>query len=590
MFNWFSNVGTTDTSTVVVGSPLHHNTEHSFNVDDTTKRRVCRDCSTIVTATMNHKDILEILLLLGPYGIGHNEWEQLWYVSREWRKSVEVAFFQWDSLLHIMPYQRASEGQRKMLYAMRSYLSPEHLWYSTLAAREKIPLPKTFIELSCVDMGCHVFCRLFPKPVKALVSLILGDRDVATHQFKSLTDEELLRVGHCMINTLGAACNVDRYLVADILVPMCQKNESLAMMVYFALRARDINVAMTLLNHLPPTTQSEITKSVAWVNAMVNVAKAKESERNMYSHFTGPVRLPMRPHIEVLKILDASVIQKTSSSQPRVIPCQCRIRGRSHVFVKCFMIKNEDVRPDAFVMDFMRLLDLCLKNIESTPYENVTYDILPLSPDSGIVSLIPGARTLYSLYHENGMSLQNWVIENNTNFSIDHIRGRFVRSCAFSTTTSMMLDFADRHLENILMTRQGLLFHVDFSMIMGREPNQVKSMVAGNACRITPQMVDFLGGTNSQYYKTFQKSCGQVYTTARQCILPLYSTMMALVYDQYCTMSELEEFVKYKFCPGEQSSEARIKVEDRVDRESGRVTWGVAVTDYVHHLFAQWKS
>ena len=63
--------------------------------------------------------------------------------------------------------------------------------------------------------------------------------------------------------------------------------------------------------------------------------------------------------------------------------------------------------------------------------------------------------------------------------------------------------------------------------------------------------------------------------------------MMALVYDGYCSQVELEDFVKQIFCPDERSKTARVKIENRVDRESmgqGK-TWSNTVTDTIHHMF-----
>ena len=47
----------------------------------------------------------------------------------------------------------------------------------------------------------------------------------------------------------------------------------------------------------------------------------------------------------------------------------------------------------------------------------------------------------------------------------------------------------DRHLENLMLTNNGNLFHIDFGFILGRKP------FAGAApTRITHEMVDAMGG------------------------------------------------------------------------------------------------
>ena len=566
---------------VVVGSPCQQISFMQREVSEQVEKRVCEKCKNLINIHIDQKDVVTIALLLGPYGIGPVEWNNFWFVDREWRKASQFLFHQWELIINIMPYQRPSVMQQRLLRSMKIFLSPRHLWWNTIASREGISFPKKCTHISCKKMGCKWECDKMPHIIHALVSLIFGERDLAVRQFNNVSSDSV----YLCINLLASATLRDNYLIADVLVPLLKDDENGAMMLYFALKGRSEDVASTFFRYLSKDIQEEILKSETWLLTMMKVWKANDEERSLLANeFSEPARLPMNPDIVVVKILHANIIQKKSSSQPTVIPCHCVNRNGSHRYVKCFMMKSENVCSDACVMEFMRMLILFLGK-EDRLYEHVIYDVLPLTPNSGILSLVPGCRTLYSLNIENGMTLQNWAMENNTNFSVDHIRSRFVRSCAFATTVSMMLQVGDRHLENILMTRQGLLFHVDFSMILGREPH-MKSII-GNTCRITPQMVNFFGGTHSSYYKNFQNSCGSIYSIARKYVIPLYSCMMALVYDGYCSQEELEEFVKQIFCPDERPKSARVKIENRVDRESmgqGK-TWSNKVTDTIHHVF-----
>jgi len=418
---------------------------------------------------------------------------------------------------------------------------------------------------------------------------MFGRRDHAVRQFQQLSNNRDFEIiSRCMVNTLASATVVDPFLVADVLVPLLQKNKTIALMVYFSLFARNTDTAYLLYQHLPEDIQNEINKTKKWINAMIALSDAPAEERKQVNCEFPPCMLPMRPEIEVLEILPDNIVQKKSSSQPLVIPCRCRTRDNlSLPFVKCFMVKKEDVRTDSMVMEFIRMLSNCLNIDDTVEIEKITYDVLPLSKNSGIVSLVAGSRTLYSL-HQDCTSLQNWVIENNTHYTIDYIRGRFLRSCAFCTVVSMILQVGDRHLENVMMTRQGLIFHVDFAHVLGSEP--AGKTFIGNTCRITKGMVEFLGGTHSVYYKQFQTLCGEIYTKARKWMLVLYACMMPLVYDGYCTTDELQQYVERIFCPHEQEVEARIKVEDRVDRESGTTNWTDLMTDTLHHVWAKIKS
>jgi hypothetical protein len=578
---------------MVVGSPSQYEYAPSSTLhedsQDMAEKRVCHSCSRDVRVRIDHKDLYTVFLLLGDFGVGPKEWKCILSIpgTNVWKKVCTLLSQQWTKVTAIMPYQRASKPQRKLLHYMRRYLSPQHIGFYTAAAKEKIRMPKRFIASDCENMGCRLDCRTVPNSVKALVALVFGHRDHAVRQFQRLeSPREFSIISRCMVNLLASATVVDPFLVADVLVPLLNKNSTIALMVYFSLSARSQDTADTLHQYLPANIHREIKKTQAWIQCMLSLSNTPDSTRAVSCHFE-PCMLPMRPEIEVYEILTDSIVQKKSSSQPVVIPCRCRERGKSIPFVKCFMVKREDVRPDAMVMEFNRMLSIALEAENLVPIEKITYDVLPLSSNSGIVSLVAGARTLYSL-HNDSTTLQNWVIENNAHYTIDYIRGRFLRSCAFSTVVSMILSVGDRHLENVMMTRQGLLFHIDYAHLLGSEP-AAKTFI-GNTCRITQGMVEFLGGVQSTYYKQFQRLCGEIYSKARKWILVLYASVMPLVFDGLVTQDFLEGYVDRIFCPHEKEVEARVKVEDRVDRESGSTNWTDTLTDSIHHMWTTFKT
>lgn len=67
-----------------------------------------------------------------------------------------------------------------------------------------------------------------------------------------------------------------------------------------------------------------------------------------------------------------------------------------------------------------------------------------------------------------------------------------------------LLGVGDRHLDNLLMTKTGRLFHIDFGFILGRDPKLSKPPM-----KITREMVDAMGGMDSE---NFYKFCSFVRT------------------------------------------------------------------------------
>lgn len=58
-----------------------------------------------------------------------------------------------------------------------------------------------------------------------------------------------------------------------------------------------------------------------------------------------------------------------------------------------------------------------------------------------------------------------------------------------------LLGVGDRHLDNLLITTNGALFHIDFGFILGEDPKSWPPPM-----KITREMVLAMGGDSSQQY------------------------------------------------------------------------------------------
>jgi hypothetical protein len=102
---------------------------------------------------------------------------------------------------------------------------------------------------------------------------------------------------------------------------------------------------------------------------------------------------------------------------------------------------------------------------------------------AGMIDVIPGATTTSDINMEAGMlattvedTLTNWIRAKNPS-EADFLKAinRFKLSCAGYCVIAFLLGLADRHNDNIMMTSQGHLFHIDFGHFLGH----YKYLVAG---------------------------------------------------------------------------------------------------------------
>ncbi|KXG24803.1 hypothetical protein SORBI_3007G088100 [Sorghum bicolor] len=79
------------------------------------------------------------------------------------------------------------------------------------------------------------------------------------------------------------------------------------------------------------------------------------------------------------------------------------------------------------------------------------------------------------------------------------------------------------HLDNLLLTDDGRLFHVDFAFILGRDPKPFPPPM-----KLCKEMVEAMGGAESQYYTRFKSYCCEAYNILRKSsslILNLFKLM-----------------------------------------------------------------
>lgn len=82
------------------------------------------------------------------------------------------------------------------------------------------------------------------------------------------------------------------------------------------------------------------------------------------------------------------------------------------------------------------------------------------------------------------------------------IMDTYVRSCAGYCVITYLLGVGDRHLDNLLLTTSGKLFHIDFGYILGRDPKPLPPPM-----KLSKEMVEGMGGVNSEHYQEFRKQC-----------------------------------------------------------------------------------
>uniref|UniRef100_A0A1I7T9Q9 phosphatidylinositol 3-kinase n=1 Tax=Caenorhabditis tropicalis TaxID=1561998 RepID=A0A1I7T9Q9_9PELO len=136
--------------------------------------------------------------------------------------------------------------------------------------------------------------------------------------------------------------------------------------------------------------------------------------------------------------------------------------------------RDDDMRQDAFVMKMVNEMDRIWKS-NGLDLRMITFRIMPVGYRRGMGELVLNCATLMEIQKEDGLRgvlndevLRKWLIKHNSDeFAYKEAQENFIRSCAGWCIVTYVLGIGDRHNDNILFTKNGHVFHIDFGKYMG---------------------------------------------------------------------------------------------------------------------------
>jgi len=150
-----------------------------------------------------------------------------------------------------------------------------------------------------------------------------------------------------------------------------------------------------------------------------------------------------------------------------------------------------------------------------------------------------------------------------------------------------ILGIGDRHLDNLLITTNGNLFHIDFGFILGADPKPLPPPM-----KLCKEMVEGMGGQNSKYYVVFKQYCCEAYNILRKSSnlnLNLFGLMAdsnipAISGDPEKSVLKVQEKFRLELTDEEASQAILLLLNESVS-----ALFPVMV-DYVHKYLQYWRS
>uniref|UniRef100_A0A0K0FX01 PI3K/PI4K domain-containing protein n=1 Tax=Strongyloides venezuelensis TaxID=75913 RepID=A0A0K0FX01_STRVS len=241
------------------------------------------------------------------------------------------------------------------------------------------------------------------------------------------------------------------------------------------------------------------------------------------NHFrNNPTRCHLRPSfvIDSLSVGDCTVFQSNSK------PIKLALKSNNLEYPIIYKA-GDDLRQDALVIQCIHFMNhIWLQN--GLDLRMILYEVLPFDVNKGYIEMVSKCHSLFQIQAPHGTSgifenkiLFNWLQRHNPEyFSFKIALENFRKSCAGWCVATHILGIGDRHNNNVMITKYGCVFHIDFGKYLGDW-----QMAVG----IRRDRVPFLftedmryaiekspSGDNSSSYQHFINECCRAYILIRQ--------------------------------------------------------------------------
>ena len=201
------------------------------------------------------------------------------------------------------------------------------------------------------------------------------------------------------------------------------------------------------------------------------------------------------------------------------------------VMLKC----GDDLRMDMVTLQLF-------KAMQTVWFENglnvkmSLYKVLCTGNEEGMLEMVTNAETLANIHVKEGGaisqlfskgSVKNWIEKNCANKK-EAIENFMLSNVAYCLAT-FVLGIGDRHNDNIMIKRNGELFHIDFGHFLGHFKYKMGIKRERAPFVFTRQFQSVLGGDNSDNFKEFKSNLEKGYIILRnhkEVIITLLSILL----------------------------------------------------------------
>jgi len=168
------------------------------------------------------------------------------------------------------------------------------------------------------------------------------------------------------------------------------------------------------------------------------------------------------------------------------------------------------------------------------------YGCISTGDEVGLVEVVLDSETMANISKQAGGALAEltdssvfteWLRDQNrAEPQFQQAVDNFVLSTAAYCVATYVLGIGDRHNDNVMMTRTGEMFHIDFGHFLGNFKSKYGFKRERAVFVFTPQYAHVMGGAGTEQFERFVDCCGHAYNIVRKhghLLLVLFTLMLS---------------------------------------------------------------
>ena len=565
------------------------------------EKRLCKQCYQNIIFINKSKLYIHLFSNL-PFTIF--EIYTLRLVCKEWCKAINTIMSNYKNVQYKLPCQKIQNIEKKiMLNHKNEFMGHFHLFQKLLLSskqqdlKELINLYSIEKKFSCNNLLCKRNCEPLPKIEELLEMLYRSPTKDDPYcrnwiiQQLNIIDKNIFILLLPWFVELSKRYNEIAY---NCIFPFCKKFPNISFVYYYELRCQmnnkqtEIDLYKIYTNFLK-TINNNIKKEIAKTDNFIQLVQIATSENysknewiksfNIFFKTNEYVRLPWNYKYICTGIIYDHITKFSSYTNPWKVPMIIEDQGSVHSLERVVnvLVKNEDVRKDRLTMIVSSFINMiCHETVDI-----ITYNVFPINDKIGWIEMVEQSSTLYEIKNKCDSTLQNYILDFNPHNTISYIREKFITTCVSSCVLCYVLGVGDRHLENILLTKEGEMIHIDFSYILGEDPQH-----SSVEMKITQDMLDMLGGKTSPNFTIFKEKCKKAFSNIRRrsslwyIILSYLAFITPEIPNFYNNFTLIKHHVLERLVPGENDKEASMQIINIVNRSSN----ALHISDWTHNI------